>query len=111
MRNIEITPQKLSVISELDAFKASWARCISAIAIIAILSMPTKTQAAKESSERYEERKLEEQQFIKGVQDEHEEAVEKKIEESEKPKEHIIHKKDSTSRKNTEKSHHHDERK
>jgi len=94
IRDIEITPQMLS-----------------AIAIIAILSMPINTQAAKESSERYEERKQEEQQFIKAVQDEHEEAVEKKIEETEKQKEHITHKKDSTSRKNTEKPHRHGEHK
>jgi len=78
---------------------------ISTLAIIAILSIPTNTQAAKETSDRYEERKLEEQQFIKSMHDEREEAVEKKIEESE-PKEHLIHKKDSTSRKNTEKPHH-----
>jgi len=80
------------------------------IVIITIISIPTNTRAAKETSDRYEERKLEEQQFIKSMHDEREEAVEKKIEESEKPKEHIIHKKDSTSRKNTEKPHPHGER-
>jgi len=88
---------------------------LSTLAIIAILSIPTNTHAAKETSDRYEERKLEEQQFIRSMHDEREEAVEKKIEESEKPKEHIkehtIHKKDSTSRKNEDKPHHQGERK
>jgi len=54
---------------------------------------------------RYEERKAEEQQFIKGAQDEREEVVEKKIEEAEREKEHNIHhKKDSTHRKDVEKA-------
>ena len=52
---------------------------------------------AKEIRDKhYEERKEEERQFMKSIQDEHEEMIEKKIEETEKHKEHVPHKKDST---------------
>lgn len=90
---------------------------IPAIAIFAIFSPLTanceETNAhehqnarAKELKDKYyEERKAEEQQFIRAMQDEHEEMVEKKIEETEREKEHHIpHKKDSTHRKDVEKA-------
>jgi len=64
---------------------------------------------AKEIRDKhYEERKEEERQFMKSIQNEHEETIEKKIEETEKnekQREHIPHKKDSTHRKDEE--HHH----
>jgi len=60
--------------------------------------------AAKEIRDKhYEERKEEEKQFIKAIQDEHEDTIEKKIEETEKQKEHIPHKKDSTFKKDVDK--------
>jgi len=61
---------------------------------------------AKEIRDKhYEERKEEERQFMKSILNEHEEMIEKKIEETEKQREHIPHKKDSTHRKDEE--HHH----
>ena len=91
---------------------------IPPVAIIAVFStlaissekakMPEQMQiAAKEIRDKhYEERKEEERQFIKAIQNEHEETIEKKIEETEKQREHIPHKKDSTFRKDADKPHH-----
>jgi len=83
---------------------------LSVIAIIAIFSTITanceETKTHKQSAQDikfYEERKEQEQQYIKAVQDEHEDVIEKKIEETEKLKEHIHHKKDSTFRKDEDK--------
>jgi len=65
----------------------------------------TQIVAKEIRDKHYEERKEEERQFIKAIQNEHEEMIEKKIEETEKQKEHIPHKKDSTYRKDED--HHH----
>jgi len=86
---------------------------IPPVAIIAVFStlaissekakMPEQMQiAAKEIRDKhYEERKEEEKQFIRAIQDEHEEMIEKKINETEKQREHIHHKKDSIFRKDS----------
>jgi len=92
---------------------------LSVIAIIAIFFTITanseetqthKQQKAQAAIRHYEERKEEEQQFIKSMLDEREERIEKEIEkdseETEKPKEHIIHKKDSTLKKDVHNRHH-----
>jgi len=91
---------------------------IPSVAILAIFSTltiscketktPEQVQLAARhlSDKEYEEQKEEARQFIKAMQDEHEETIEKKMEETEKQKEHhIIHKKDSTSRKDVDKNH------
>jgi hypothetical protein len=64
----------------------------------------TQIVAKEIRDKHYEERKEEERQFIKAMQDEREETVEKKIEESEKQSEHHIHhKNDSTVKKDLDK--------
>jgi len=62
------------------------------------IKMPGQMKIATREvrDKHYEERKEEERQFMKSIQDEHEEMIEKKIEETEKHKEHVPHKKDST---------------
>ncbi len=88
---------------------------IPSVAILAIFSILTisceETQTPEQmqlatrhlSDKEYEEQKEEARQFIKAMQDEREEAIEKKMGETEKQKEHhIIHKKDSTSKKDVD---------
>ena len=67
------------------------------------IKMPGQMKIATREvrDKHYEERKEEEKQFIRAIQDEHEEMIEKKINETEKQREHIHHKKDSIFRKDS----------